>query len=180
MGTAASAFEVLLYYQFVRVPSPELLRGEQAFLCERLGLRGRIIVADEGINGTLSGPAAATKAYRDFMGRHPLFAQMSFKTDPADGHAFRRLRVRVRPELVALGLPAGQADATRHTAPYLSPQEMRHLMAEPRPDVVLLDARSQFEYDLGHFRGAQPLPIETFRQTPALLEALAPLREKTL
>ena len=175
----AIPFEVLLYYTFVRVPEPHLVRQEQEYLCSHLGLKGRILIAEEGINGTVSGPAKATAAYREFMQRHPLFRGIEFKTDPAVGHAFRKLNVRVKPELVHLGLPRTW-DAGQTTAPFIEPEAMRELLRSPREDVVILDTRSRYEVEVGKFRGAVTLPIEHFRELPEHMGALEAYKDKTL
>jgi UPF0176 protein len=172
-------YEVLLFYKFLRVPDPELLRQEQFYLCDRLDLKGRIFVADEGINGTLSGPREQTEAYRFFMSRHPLFKGIEFKVDPHTTHAFHKLHVRVKDEIVSLDLPQTW-DPGQHTAPYVEPAEMVRLLREQPEDVVLLDTRSRYEFELGRFKGAVTLPIEQFRELPAHMEALEALKGKKI
>ncbi len=170
-------YEVLLYYKFVHVPRPELVRNEQEFLCKRLSLLGRILISEEGINGTLSGKPEATRTYRAFMDKHPLFAHTEFKVDPAEEHAFGRLAVRVKRELVNLGTPEIIGPA-QGGAPYIEPHELQALLRNKPDDVVLLDTRSKFEYDVGHFKDARPLEIDYFRELPDMLEDLSEYKDK--
>jgi UPF0176 protein len=172
-------YEVLLYYKFVELSDPQAVRDEHEQMCRNLGLKGRILIATEGINGTVSGERAATEAYRTWMSGHPFFHGIEFKVDEADAHAFLKLHVRVKRELVNLGLP----DAPRNwekTAPYIEPEEVRELLRNPSDDVVFLDTRSEYEFEVGKFRNAVGLNIRTFRELPQRLEELAHLKNKKI
>lgn len=176
---AHEGFQVLLYYKFVAVPNPELAQAEQQYLCQRLGLRGRIYVAEEGINGTVSGTVQATAAYQCFMKKHPLFKGIEFKVDEAQGHAFHRLSVKVKKELVAFDSPIS-VDPAHQPAPYLEPEEFRALLRNPPQDLVILDTRSRYETEVGRFAGAISLPIENFRDLPQQMAELEHLKDKTI
>ena len=89
----AASFQVLLYYKYVHIPDPHAFVAEHRRLCERLRLLGRIIVAREGINGTASGPRESAEEYCAAMAADPRFADMAFKVDAAEGHAFPKLYV---------------------------------------------------------------------------------------
>ncbi|MCL6452369.1 MAG: rhodanese-related sulfurtransferase [Alicyclobacillus sp.] len=163
-----STYQVLLFYQFVHVESPIALADELERFCRQRGLRGRIIVAEEGINGTVSGRTADTAAFMDALRADKRFATMPFKVDAADGHVFPRLRVRVRPEIVTFrsDLPVNPA---RRTGEHLSPAAFHAALEEAlvSDDVVVLDGRNDYEYDVGHFRGAIRPDVRTFRDFPA-------------
>lgn len=178
-NSPAIAYEILLYYKFTHVADPEGLRDEHEEVCRSLDLKGRILVAHEGINGTVSGTVKATEAYRQYMWQHPLFQGIEFKTDRHIGHVFRKLNVRVKPELVHLGLPQTWHPAELK-APYIEPEEMQQLLNNPDEDVVILDARSRYEYEIGKFRGAVTLPIGHFRELPEHLDKLAPYKDKKI
>lgn len=83
-------YQILLYYKFVQIPDPEAFKDEHLQYCKDLGLKGRILVASEGINGTVSGTVEQTEQYMQDMHANPLFADMVFKIDPSEGHAFKK------------------------------------------------------------------------------------------
>ncbi|PLT27490.1 oxygen-dependent tRNA uridine(34) hydroxylase TrhO [Peribacillus deserti] len=156
-------YRVLLYYQYVHIEDPAEFAAEHKEFCTELGLMGRILVASEGINGTVSGTIEQTDKYMEKMKNDPRFADMIFKIDEAEGHAFKKMKVRARPELVTLRLE-DDVNPLEMTGRYLSPSEFREQME--KEDTVLLDARNDYEYDLGHFRGAVRPDIENFRDLP--------------
>lgn len=156
-------YRVLLYYNYVHIEDPEGYAADHLAFCKDLGLKGRILVAREGINGTVSGTVEQTDAYMDAMHQDPRFADMVFKVDEHDGHAFKKMHVRPRKELVTLRLE-DDINPLETTGNYLSPKEFYEAMQEE--DTVVIDARNDYEYDLGHFRGAVRPEIETFRELP--------------
>ncbi|MBS4222031.1 rhodanese-related sulfurtransferase [Lederbergia citrea] len=156
-------YRVLLYYQYVTIEEPEVFANKHLKFCKELGLKGRILVAEEGINGTVSGTWDQTEAYMNEMKSDPRFESMVFKIDESDKHAFKKMHVRPRAELVTLRL---EDDINPHevTGKYLSPKEFFEAMQDE--DTVVLDARNDYEFDLGHFRGAIRPDIKTFRDLP--------------
>lgn len=157
-------YRVLLYYKYVPIENSEEYTEEHLTFCKELGLKGRILVADEGINGTVSGTVEQTQKYIDTMHADPRFEDMEFKIDEADGHAFKKMHVRHRPEIVSLRLGEEDIDPNEITGEYLEPKEFYEELQ--RDDVVVLDARNDYEYDLGHFRGAIRPDIRSFRELP--------------
>ena len=164
--------QVLLYYKYVSVADPETERDAQRELCNSLGLLGRILIGQEGINGTVAGPVEATDAYRAAMDEHPLFNNIDYKIDSSDVIPFRKLKVKARSEIVTLGVPTDLA----RTAPHLSPDEFHELVDDP--DVVLFDARNNYEAAIGKFRGAITPDINLFNQLPGVLDNYAELKDK--
>ncbi len=156
-------YRVLLYYMYVSIEDPEEFAREHKAFCNELGLKGRILVANEGINGTVSGPVEQTDRYMEAMKQDPRFAEMVFKIDEADGHAFPKMKVRARPELVTLRLE-DDVNPNEITGKYLEPKEFYERLQDE--DTIVLDARNDYEYDLGHFRGAIRPDIENFRDLP--------------
>ena len=162
---ASPTFQVLLYYQYVHIADPEAFAAEQRLLCGELGLLGRIIVAREGLNGTVSGERGATEQYMEAMAGDPRFADMVFKVDPASGHAFRKLSVKVRTEIVSLHLGNEEdIDPSEITGEHLPPAEF--LEAMRRGDAILLDGRNNYESELGRFKGAICPDLDNFRDFP--------------
>lgn len=159
------SYEVLLYYRYFPIEDPEAYVAEHRALCEDLGLWGRILVASEGINGTLSGLAENTRRYQEFMRNQPGTHDMAFKVDPADGHVFNKLSIKARAEIVTLGLPEEEdLDPNRITGRYLSPKEFYEAMQDPQ--AVILDARNDYESEVGKFRNAICPEVEHFRDFP--------------
>jgi UPF0176 protein len=121
----------------------------QRQLCRQLNLKGRIIIAEQGINGTLGGDIDDLKAYRKEMNQHPLFGGIEYKWSDGERDDFPRLSVKVRPELVTLA-PDESFDVFNSTKG-LRPKEW-HRYLEENPDTIVLDARNDYESDIGYFK----------------------------
>jgi len=158
-----SKYRVLLYYYYTPIEEPVEFAAEHLAFCKELGLKGRILVAKEGINGTVSGDFEQTQAYMDKMKSDPLFKDIVFKIDESDEHAFKKMHVRPRPELVNLSLE-DDINPNELTGRYLSPQEFFEGLQDE--NTIVLDARNDYEYELGHFRGAVKPDIKNFRELP--------------
>ncbi|WP_258833101.1 rhodanese-related sulfurtransferase [Peribacillus frigoritolerans] len=156
-------YRVLLYYLYVPIENHEEFAAEHLAACKALELKGRILVASEGINGTVSGTIEQTDKYMDMMKSDPRFADIVFKIDEAEGHAFKKMHVRPRNELVTLRLE-DDINPNKTTGKYLSPKEFFEQMQDE--NTIVLDARNDYEFDLGHFRGALKPEITNFRELP--------------
>ena len=156
-------YRVLLYYNYTKIENPEIFAKEHLAFCRSIGLKGRILVAEEGINGTVSGTIEDTQKYMDWMHNDERFKETWFKIDEAEGHAFRKMFVRARKELVALNLDE-DVDPLRLTGEYLDPKAFKEALLDE--DTIVLDARNDYEFDLGHFRGAIRPDIRNFRDLP--------------
>lgn len=156
-------YRVLLYYMYTTIENPEEFAAEHLEFCNSLELKGRILVAKEGINGTCSGTVEQTEKYMEAMNNDPRFDGIVFKIDEEEGHAFKKMHVRPRPELVTLRL---EDDINPHeiTGKYLEPKDFYEAMKQE--DTVIIDARNDYEFDLGHFKGAIKPDIESFRELP--------------
>lgn len=160
----AGDFRVLLFYKYVEIENAEAFTHTHLQFCKDLGIKGRILVSEEGINGTLSGTEAQTDAYMAHMAEDPRFSDIMWKVDEADGHAFKKMHVRYRPEIVTLQLENEDLNPNEITGAYLSPQEFKEAILDE--NTVVIDARNDYEYDLGHFRGAVRPDIRNFRELP--------------
>ena len=156
-------YRVLLFYKYVKIEDPETVVAEHLKACKEIGLKGRIFIGSEGINGTCSGTIEQTDAYLDMMNKHEYFNDIIYKIDIEDGHVFQKMHVRVREQIVNLSLE-DDVDSTQLTGNYLKPAEFLEKMQEE--NTVILDARNDYEYDVGHFRGAIRPDIRTFRELP--------------
>jgi UPF0176 protein len=117
-------YQILLYYKYIPIKSPEKLMDKQRALCEALNLKGRIIIAKEGINGTVEGTAENTEKYIEEMKKDKRFRDMHWKKSTGIGDAFPKLRVRVRDEIVSTHLKERDIDPRVTTGKYLTPEEL--------------------------------------------------------
>jgi len=163
--------KVILYYKFVPVPDPDTAMFWQRCLCEKLNIKGRIIVSEQGINGTLGGDMADIKKYVKEMNLHPLFKKIKYKWSDGVGDDFPRLSVKVKKELVTLA-PDEEFDVFNSTKG-LSPEKW-HEYIENNPDVLILDARNDYESDIGAFKGKNVVKpkIGSFKEIKQELEKL--------
>jgi UPF0176 protein len=165
---------VLLYYKYVHLADPTAIMADQRALCERLGLKGRIILAEEGINGTVAGPNDAIDAYIIAMRDKELFSDIEYKRDLTSDNPFPRLRIKIRPEIVTLGV---SVDVSQ-TAPKISAEEFDRLASDP--NVILFDARNDYESAIGRFKGAITPSIGLFKDLPEALNQYDELKNKTI
>jgi UPF0176 protein len=171
-------FQTLLYYQYARIPNAEEFTQQHLAFCERIGIVGRIIIADEGINGTISGTLVQCKKYMDRLSNDWLFAGIEFKIDNVDELSFSALHVRYKPEIVNSGTRHLQLDPTVKTGKHLEPKEFAEMKDEE--DVVILDVRSNYESNLGRFKNALPMDIDNFREFPEKLKEIEHLKGKKI
>lgn len=167
-------YHVLLYYHYTPILDPSAFKDEHLALCKSLNLLGRIYITREGINGTLSGLRENTQRYMDWMNSHPSFQGIVFKIDISESHVFKKLKVKLKNELVNLSLE-DDVNPLELTGTYLEPEAFYAQMQDP--NTVVIDARNTYEYDLGHFRGAIRPEIETFRELPQWIRSNASLLE---
>jgi len=149
--------KVILYYGFTPVTDPVALKMWQKNLCETLNLKGRILISEHGINGTLGGNMSDLKKYIRQTKEYPGFKKIDFKWSQGQGDEFPRLSVKVKKELVAFSSPTeiqvdinGVVNGGKH----LRPEEVNKLVEERGDEVVFFDGRNAFEAKIGKFRGA--------------------------
>lgn len=162
-----NSHKVLLYYYYTKIENPEEFRDNHLKLCKNLNLLGRIYVANEGINGTLSGTNEETLKYMEIMENDPLFENIVFKVDETDSHVFKKMHVRVKKELVNLSLE-DDINPLEVTGMYVEPKDFYEKVKSG--NTIIIDARNDYEYDLGHFEGAINPNIKTFREIPQWVE----------
>lgn len=165
---------ILLYYCYAPIEDPEAFREEHHLYCIENNLRGRIIVACEGLNGTVSGTKEDCVRYMADIKADPRFAHTDFKIEEHDKHAFAKLHVRVKSEIVHSGLK--HIKPYERTGTHLSPEEFREM--KDREDVVILDVRSDYEHKVGRFKNAVTLDMENFRDFPEKVNELSGYKDK--
>lgn len=159
-------YSVLLYYKYTSIADPQDLMVKQKELCSRLNILGRILIADEGINGTVCGTPEAIEEYQKETEQYPGLEDMEWKFSTAEEQVFPRLRVRVRKEIVTLGLRYEDRDVSiENKADYIEPEELAKLYDEEQ-EFYIIDARNKYEGTLGKFKEAIVPDIQNFRDFP--------------
>lgn len=150
----------------------------QKELCQQLNLKGRILLSNEGINGTIAGLPADIDAYIEETKKIIEFSDMEWKISWADEQVFPKLRVLARDEIVTLGVKkTGQDVSLSNKAHYIEPEELKELY-EKDEDFVILDARNLYEAQIGKFKNALIPPIDNFREFPEFVKGLEKYKEK--
>ncbi len=155
-------FRVAALYRFAPVAEPETLRGVMQAVCDRSSVRGTLLIAHEGVNGTLAGAEADIEAVIATLRAQPGFEALDVKYSTAETMPFHRLKVRIKPEIVTMGRP----DVDAHDAgTYVAPEDWNALIADP--DTIVIDTRNDYEVAVGTFEGAIDPRTVSFRDFPA-------------
>ncbi|MGC4377082.1 rhodanese-related sulfurtransferase [Fictibacillus sp. Mic-4] len=156
-------YRILLYYKYVPIDDPENFAKEHLKYCKELGVLGRILVSEEGLNGTISGTVEQTNKYMEDLRKDPRFSDIEFKIDESEKHAFKKIFVRPKKEIVTWRL---EEDVKPYelTGKRLSPKEFYEALQDE--DTVVVDVRNDYEYEIGHFRGALRPDVKASREFP--------------
>jgi len=165
---------ILLYYCYTKIEDPDSFKLDHHFYCIENNLRGRIIIAKEGINGTISGLKEDCERYMKDLRNDKRFESIEFKVEPFASHAFQKLNVRVKKEIVFSGMM--QIDPTIKTGKYIEPGEFSAIKNDK--DVVIIDVRSNYEHKLGKFKNAISFDIDNFRDFPEKVKDLEKFKDK--
>jgi UPF0176 protein len=170
-------YNTLLYYCYSTIADAEQFAADHLKFCKSLNLTGRIIVANEGLNGTVSGSPESCKTYMDTLHADERFADIDFKVDEVDTPSFVKMHVRYKDEIVHSGLrDPNIINPQQKTGKHLEPKEFLDL--KNSEDVIILDVRSNYEHNLGKFKNAITLDIENFRDFPDKINELAQYKDK--
>lgn len=165
-------------YKFVKLDGLPELRASLRQQCQDLGLKGTILVSPEGINAFVAGLEPEIAAFKAWLGADARFADLKFKASRSAEPPFKRMRVKIKPEIITLRVPG--LDPAANPAPALPPVELKRWLDEDR-EVVLLDTRNAFEVEAGTFRNALHLELKAFGQFPGAADGLDPsLKDKTI
>jgi len=164
--------KILLFYKYISIEYPKQILKWQERLCTELGLKGRIILAHEGINATLGGEAANINRYKAAMEKHPLFDSIDFKESDGAADYFPRLRVVIKNEIVHLGLDPALVKA-ENGGTHLSPAQAHQMMQEKAENLVILDCRNTYETTIGTFIDAVRPDTKYFREFPGYVDTNA-------
>lgn len=161
-------YEVILYYRFHEIKDPQSFCEEHKQFCKELGVKGRIYIGKEGINGTLGGTPEQVAAYKEQLTSIEGFDGIDFKTDTSDYIPFAKLVCKTRDEIVALY--EDEVDPSCG-GKYLEPHQWREVL-ESEGEYVLIDVRNDYESKIGHFEGAITPEVKNFYEFPDWLDNL--------
>lgn len=166
---------VATFYRFVRLPDCAELRSPLLEFCQSRGLMGSILLASEGINGTVAGSSDAIAALLTQLQKDPRFSALEAKYSTAATLPFERMKVKLKSEIVTFG--QSEADPTQQVGTYVDPADWNQLVEDP--DVVLIDTRNDYEVAIGSFERAQNPKTGSFRDFPSYVQTqLDPKRHK--
>ncbi|HMQ01752.1 MAG TPA: rhodanese-related sulfurtransferase [Candidatus Doudnabacteria bacterium] len=173
-------YEIILFYKYVRIDNPAQLMLQQKELQQRLDIKGRTIISEEGINATLEGTTSAIEIYLAELFADARFIGTHIKRDPGTGNAFPRTSVKVRKEIVALGLDSTcDINPNELTGKRLKPEELHRWITEKR-EFYIIDMRNAYEHLVGHFAGSILPAMDNFRQLPEFVDSISHLQNKTI
>jgi UPF0176 protein len=154
---------IATFYKFVSLPDCAEIREPLLSYCLSQGVKGTILLAEEGINGTI---AAASRSLIDslfaFLGSDPRLADLEYKLSRAEAPPFERMKVKLKREIVTIGIP--EADPSQQVGTYVNPQDWNAIISDP--EVVVIDTRNDYEVKIGSFQRAQNPQTQSFRQFP--------------
>lgn len=166
---------VCALYKFVELADHESLRAPLLDLMEANDIRGTLLLAAEGINGTIAGPREGVDALLDFLKADGRFDGLSCKESYDDDQPFLRAKVKLKKEIVTMGVEG--IDPKQIVGTYVKPEDWNSLISDP--DVTVIDTRNEYEVQIGTFRGAINPHTETFREFPGYAQtALDPEKHK--
>jgi len=165
-------FLTAAFYKFVDLPDFAALRDPLLAFCEAQQVKGIILLANEGINSTIAGPEAGVRSVLAYLRRDPRLADLQHKEAWSTKSPFYRMKVRLKREIVTLGVP--DVSPTQMAGTYVKPQDWNALIADP--EVVLIDTRNDYEVGIGTFAGAINPDIKSFAQLPGWIGAAPELQ----
>ena len=156
---------IAAFYKFVDVVDAETLRARMLALCETHGMRGTVLIAPEGINGTVSGTPDAMRHLLAWLRADPRFADLETKDATADAHPFKRMKIKLKPEIITFAQPGEPTiDPVHGTGTYVQPADWNALITDP--SVLVIDTRNSFEVASGTFKGALDPQTKSFGEFP--------------
>lgn len=172
-------FQILLFYKYTNVDDPQGLANDQKKLCEELNLKGRIIIAKEGINATVEGLRIDTEKYIKEISQDPCFTNIDFKKSAGTGKAFPKLSIKVREEIVSGHLKDVDVNPNQITGKYLSPEQL-HKWIHSNMEFYIVDMRNDYEQATGYFKDSILPSLTNFRDLPKVIPLLKDLKDRTV
>ena len=150
-------------YKFTRMDDFEEIQSSLKLFLDSLNIRGTLLLAREGVNGTIAGDNDSIMKSLDYLQKDRRLAGLEYKLSYSEKPPFKRLKVKLKKEIVTLGV--SDIDPTHSSGTYVKPADWNQLINDP--DVVLIDTRNNYEFEIGSFKGSINPNTETFREFPA-------------
>ncbi|MCH7949760.1 MAG: rhodanese-related sulfurtransferase [Candidatus Dadabacteria bacterium] len=166
---------IILFYKFTEIENPDEFVERHLNFCINEGLLGKVLVAKEGINGSLSGSQEQINKYKDYLTSQNQFSDINFKEEVGTFSPFKKMIVRQKKEIIRMD----QDLDLKKTGKYISPQELMELY-ESDAEFIVLDTRNNYESEVGKFKNALTPDIETFREFPEALKSLEDKKDKKI
>lgn len=170
------SYTVILFYRYVTIEDPVTLMERERAVCEVLGLTGRVIIAEEGVNATLEGTAESIAKYTEHIRRDTRFKKIDIKETDGTGTLFPKLSIKVRPEIVTSFVGAS-VNPRKDTGVHLAPSELRKWL-EKGEEFEIIDMRNDYEYAVGHFKNARASGMHSFKDLVKVTGDHADIKEK--
>ncbi|MFV1999235.1 MAG: rhodanese-related sulfurtransferase [Acidimicrobiia bacterium] len=169
-------FHIATFYRFSHLDDLEARQANLRTVCLENDVKGTILLASEGINGTIAGEKDAVETVLSFIVREPGLAHLVAKRATATSDPFYRLKVRLKREIVALGV--GEVDSVANTGTHVPPAKWNVLISDP--DTIVIDTRNDYEVAIGTFKGAVNPMTRSFGDFPAWVADHPELKDKRL
>jgi len=166
---------ITLFYKFTDIDNPAELSSTLREFCGSQGLLGKILVAQEGINGSLSGSEEQIEAFKKYLTGIPSFSDIAFKDETGTFHPFKKLIIRIKNEIIRMERKLDMSKRGK----YISPEELLEMYSTGE-DFIILDTRNNYESDVGRFKNAITPDIDSFREFPKALEILEDRKDKKI
>jgi UPF0176 protein len=153
---------VATFYKFIKLPDVSDRQHTYLSYCQAQGAKGTILLAPEGINGTIAGTSEAVSAVLSYLRNDPLLADLEHKESYVDAPPFARMKVRLKKEIVTIGL--SDIDPSEQVGTYVNPQEWNQIIQDP--EVTVIDTRNDYEVSIGSFQRAKNPHTDSFREFP--------------
>ena len=169
---------VILFYKFHSIDNLEKFQKEHIDFCNDIAILGRILVASEGINGSVSGTREQIDSYKKYITSLEGFNDVKFKEDSVLNHPFTRMQVKIRDTLINIGRDVNISKKGK----YIEPDELFKLYNDSAygEDFIIIDTRNDYEYKIGRFKDSIHLDIKTFRQFPEALKKIEHMKDKKI
>ena len=170
-------YQVISFYKYVHLEKPEQLRDQLREYCQNNLILGRILIGKEGLNGAVCGEKTEIEQFKQFLTGYSVFAVLTFREQDHTENTYHKLVVKVRNEICAFG---AEVNVAKNKGIHLTPQQLKEWY-EHNQDFVIVDARNEYEFDVGRFKNAIRLPIRNFREFPEqAVKQLEPLKDKKI
>ncbi|MCK6614330.1 MAG: rhodanese-related sulfurtransferase [Ignavibacteriales bacterium] len=169
-------FRIISFYKFARLDNPESFLEDHLQYCHYHGLKGKVYVSHEGINGNITGRVSAVENYKAYLKHFPQFHDIWFKESECRDYAFKKMHVRLKKELIHMGVDdINPAEGGKR----LKPSELV-AMYDRGEDFIIVDTRNTYEARIGHFKNAIIPEMENFREWPRVVEELEQYKDKAI